>query len=190
MYGPPSQPMYPMAPAPVRAPLAVANDVVLVRAFVPFPPVCVKCGAQHGLIGRQQTLGYMPGWVIALMAFGCFIGLFVALGQYKSFTFLFPVCAACDRRWSSARLFFWLALGVPLALGLVGLLVSAATGHEEWLYLMWCLFLGAPLIGAGVAQFGFVRPRTVAVVDVSPYAVSLRGFCEPARQSIRAIFPE
>lgn len=141
------------------------------------PPVCCKCGTQHGLRGRPTNLV----WVNPLAYLGLLGGLFpmmilVVVLQKRAHVTL-PICAACDLRWSRGVLYRYLALIAPFVLGLAAFYVADAiwddVGTDVGVAFATFIVLIFTLPFAVVKLV--TEPRSVTAVKIDDYRAKVKG---------------
>lgn len=115
-YAAPQAPIMPNAYAPGHSPARVEGELLVMANGATFPPVCLKCGGQHGIEWRDQKFRYVPPW--ARYLFGYLIQALVA----KRSRFNLPLCQPCHKEWKKWSLLmavlwlpavlFWILGGV------------------------------------------------------------------------------
>ena len=127
--------------------LVLSHDALL-------PDVCMKCGSHDGITRREVIFSWSPVWVRYLIF--CIIGVLLQLLMRVRASFIVPLCARCNARWSLARY---------ATLGSIGALVVALAAasflqetHPNARFLGPGMFAFAVLV-----HFAFVRPRTLPV---------------------------
>jgi hypothetical protein len=104
-------------------PLArIEGDALVVPNGAALPPVCVKCGARHGLGHRSTRFKFVPTWAR-------FFGPLVQLIARKTSYFELPICNTCNSRWRKWNAFVWLSW-VPTVL-LLGVTAGVSAVDTE-----------------------------------------------------------
>ena len=141
----------------------------------PLPDVCMKCGSHDGITRREVLFSWSPAWVRYLIF--CIIGVLLQLLMRVRATFVVPLCAPCNARWSHARY---------ATRGSIGLLVVALVAanflqetHPKARFLGLGMFAFAVLV-----HFVFVRPRTLPVHHLDENEIAFSTVNEEAIKAV------
>ncbi len=163
-YAPPQQPSAPAAyshayGAPAAFQIAGPNLVAMSGA--PLPDVCLKCGAQGGVVRKNRRFQWVPQWAYVVLVLSLLIGAIVIMIVQKRGTLDVPLCPSCKSRWDVATLAMTGAvLGILVVLLAVGV-VAASGVLGDYGPIFALLLFGAWLVGVVVVSRVFVRARTV-----------------------------
>jgi hypothetical protein len=171
----PPQAPYPHAPHPAYQPPHVYGSRLTLSKQAQWPPLCVKCGAQNGLVPRTQNFQWVPPWTYWLLFAGLLPAALVQMITMKRATVVLPICASCNSRWTMARVVYVLAVILPIFGGLVIAGVGAANGYGG-VVAGGILFMvaGMPVL-AVMTSLLLVRPRTLRVAQMDDWTMSLDG---------------
>ncbi len=143
----------------------------------PLPDVCMKCGSHDGIARREVTFSWSPAWVRYLIF--CLIGVLLQLLMRVRATFIVPLCAPCNHRWSLAR---YATLG---SIGALVVALAAASFLQE-------THPDARFLGPGMLAFAvlvhwvFVRPRTLPLHHLDENEIAFSTVNETAIEEILA----
>lgn len=138
------------------------GEDVMVPKMAQFPPVCLKCGASHDLVGRQHAMTWTPTWakiVAAALVLVATVLVVLPLLLRKQASFNVPLCRTCDRRWASAKKSYALSFlpGLAVILGSFVIIIAANLTPA----------IGVSLLLLGIVLF-VALPTTVHYVKVRP----------------------
>ena len=143
----------------------------------PLPDVCMKCGSHDGIARREVTFSWSPAWVRYLIF--CLIGVLLQLLMRVRATFIVPLCAPCNQRWSLAR---YATLG---SIGALVVALAAASFLQETRPN--ARFLGPGMLAFAVlVHWAFVRPRTLPVHHLDENEIAFSTVNETAIEEILA----
>jgi hypothetical protein len=182
-YAPPQQ-GYAPAPAPYGAPppgwgppqFQIVGTDLVAMSNAQLPEVCLKCGAQQGLLRKRRNFTWSPQWTYFLLIVSVLIGAIVIAIMQKRATLDVPLCAQCKSRWTMATVMMVLAvLGIFIALPLVGVIAASDVLPRDAAVPITLFILFAWLIGVVVVSRVFVRGRTLWPRRIENGYVTLAG---------------
>jgi hypothetical protein len=140
------------------------------------PPVCCKCGTEHGLKTRFATMV----WVNPLAWLGLLGGLLplalMMAFMQKRCQVMLPICQPCDTRWTHGTIFRWLSFLAPFVLGpiigaLIGLFVEGDAAFGIGILVCFVLLLAMPLATVKLVS----EPRAVIAKRIDDHRAMLKG---------------
>jgi hypothetical protein len=182
MYAPPQNPVgygpghgfgygYGWAPARADGPLL---DYPVRGA--PLPPLCCKCGTQHGLKARNASIVWVNplAWLGAL---GGLLPLALMLAfMQKRVQIMLPICGTCDSRWTHGTILRWLSFLAPFVVApIIGAFLGLFTESDEafgiGILIGFVLLILMPLLTVKLVS----EPRAVIAKRIDDHRALLKG---------------
>jgi hypothetical protein len=162
-------------PHPAYQPPVVLGSRVTLSKQAPWPSLCVKCGVPHGLLPRTQRFQWFPPWTYALLLAGVLPFAIVQMVMTKRASVVLPVCAACNGRWTLARVLHSLAVILPIVLGLV---IAGVGGANDWSVVLvggFLLMTLGTIVLAVLTYYLLLLPRTLRAVYMDDWVMTIDG---------------
>jgi hypothetical protein len=156
-------------------PPVVEGSLVTMHKQAQWPPMCVKCATQSGLVGRNQSYAWFPPWTYLLIFGGLLPAAIVQMILTKRATLILPICGPCSSRWTMARVVYVLSIVLPIVLGIIVAMAGAANGSSGLMVVGVALMFPGLLVFPLLAHFLLIRPRTVRPVFIDDWVVKLAG---------------